>query len=1344
MEPYELELERPLIPMQPPQLKCDPPGPFAFNPKAYERSWGEAEAARILDEQIFRGVRYALIEFRPASYDPRSDQLWLYRHIEVELKVQNPRLEYSRALQARLLPGLREEVQAQLLGLQPEKRGSDSVRLSDLPIHYVFVVPDHGGQGFLEPLAPLVEWKRRKGFQVSVLRTSEIGSSKEEIKGALRALYESPGSRGAPAYLNLVGDVQHLPFWDADSQAADMYYATMDAPDESFTDDQIPDFHVGRFSVGTAEELAEVVRKTLAYERPSDPSQSWYSSSLWVASDDHAALGRETHQWCLPAFEEEGMNITTAYLDQQGFDETLTTAQDGIRAGQSIINYSGHGGHDGWSCVPIGNDFLYTLEDKGAYPFVITNACQCGQFQHNDYGDCFSEAWLKAPGGGIASWAASNNSLWDEDDLIEKAVWAAFLPALRLKDDDPHMAAYPWPAERRFTSIGAITDLGLQLFHERAPQSWSVQYAVEEYNIIGDPSLDIWSAQPQAVEISGPGAVILGMAELDLELSIQGEPVERALVALSQGEFQAVARSDAQGQVHFNLEALQNPGALQILVTGHNLMPTEEEWVVVPPDGAYVGLANRRWIDDGAEGSQGNGNGQASPGEILALAFEAKNFGSEPAEGLRATLSTEDACIALQEPALELGPLAPELSQEGRFLLEILPCENQHRVELLLNFESEQGDWRQELNLMVGNALAGQVLIDQNGQPLEGAQLSWTGSQEGSMNLEQARFVIQGIDAGEYLFSISHPEYQTEQRNLSIPREEALELRMGRPSIEINPSELEINLGPGQMEIEEIITVQNRGDRELHLQVMTRAEGGDDEFGYRWASSNDGGFSSEWIDLPEGNRSTWNLGDDEDHEVELPFPFPFYGEEFNSVQVGSNGYLNFGPSQPGVPWNLELPSEEAPMGLIAIFYMDLNPGQGAGEVYWGLYEGDLVFTWEQVEEYGNSNAHSFQCILSVNGEIRLNYRDGGPGNIGVQDLRGSSGMVVDVRPEAELSLRISSSVSWIQIEEAPQILAPGERLALPIQIGEEGLAARQYRANIRFGSDDPLNPNLILPLSLNVMEILDSDGDGHLDSEDNCPDQANPGQEDQDGNGRGDLCDCQLQGCEDGNPCTHEFCMSNGSCSSSDNNEPCEDDDPCTQNICAEGICTVEGPVEGCCHGDEACGEAERCLDNLCSSLQCLPCEIDEECGTGICTSFGSEGYCLLSCEPGCSDGFVCQDDLCRPERGECVCEPESQQRCYEGDLYWEDSCGERGEQAQSCAARGCVEERCCPEGQHEATGSCVEDEESEGDAGIGAAESTDHDDGGQGCSTRPSRSNSAAALLLLLSALLLRRRQRS
>ncbi len=72
--------------------------------------------------------------------------------------------------------------------------------------------------------------------------------------------------------------------------------------------------------------------------------------------------------------------------------------------------------------------------------------------------------------------------------------------------------------------------------------------------------------------------------------------------------------------------------------------------------------------------------------------------------------------------------------------------------------------------------------------------------------------------------------------------------------------------------------------------------------------------------------------DDEDAEIPLPFLFPFYGKEYNSLRVSTNGYLVFPEGESGVSvFNDPLPDSGGPNGIIAVFWDDLlvTPEQGS-------------------------------------------------------------------------------------------------------------------------------------------------------------------------------------------------------------------------------------------------------------------------------------------------------------------------------------------------------------------------------------------------------------------------------
>jgi len=125
----------------------------------------------------------------------------------------------------------------------------------------------------------------------------------------------------------------------------------------------------------------------------------------------------------------------------------------------------------------------------------------------------------------------------------------------------------------------------------------------------------------------------------------------------------------------------------------------------------------------------------------------------------------------------------------------------------------------------------------------------------------------------------------------------------------------------------------------------------------------------------------------------------------------------------------------------------------------------------------------------------------------------------------------------------------------------------------------------------------DSDGDGIVDRKDNCPDVANPGQEDDDGDGIGDACD-QCFGRPD------ELCI----CGDGIVDLPNEECDlgaglngapPCSSSCQRIGSCTGTGticetaaecpPGQGCClngivEGDEEFDDGNPIPNDLCSN----------------------------------------------------------------------------------------------------------------------------------------------------------------
>ncbi|AFZ37704.1 Carbohydrate binding family 6 [Stanieria cyanosphaera PCC 7437] len=142
---------------------------------------------------------------------------------------------------------------------------------------------------------------------------------------------------------------------------------------------------------------------------------------------------------------------------------------------------------------------------------------------------------------------------------------------------------------------------------------------------------------------------------------------------------------------------------------------------------------------------------------------------------------------------------------------------------------------------------------------------------------------------------------------------------------------------------------------------------------YEWSDSTQpGGISFNWVDISSVGTKL-NLGDDDYAEVALPFNFSFYGEEYNSIKISSNGYLTFGKDATNY-YNSWLPSSYDANNLIAPFWDDLNPKVGGSiYYYYNPTEEQFVVQYQDVPRYEVEGSLTFQTILNSDGTIVYQY-----------------------------------------------------------------------------------------------------------------------------------------------------------------------------------------------------------------------------------------------------------------------------------------------------------------------------------------------------------------------------------
>ncbi len=134
----------------------------------------------------------------------------------------------------------------------------------------------------------------------------------------------------------------------------------------------------------------------------------------------------------------------------------------------------------------------------------------------------------------------------------------------------------------------------------------------------------------------------------------------------------------------------------------------------------------------------------------------------------------------------------------------------------------------------------------------------------------------------------------------------------------------------------------------------------------------------QWIEIDSVGTAV-SLGDDDRTAVALPFPFRFYGVDYDTLWINSNGWLAFGPDPGTNDFSDDpIPDTTQPNIMIAAYWDDLNPSSG-GQI---LYHYDstnslFIVEYKGVPHYSaSSDIENFQVILYDPAEYSTTTGDG--------------------------------------------------------------------------------------------------------------------------------------------------------------------------------------------------------------------------------------------------------------------------------------------------------------------------------------------------------------------------------
>ena len=462
----ELSLPNTIIPAQMSVEKIpEPVGDFYIDNEYYATNSYFPESVAIITETgIIRGRHFAQIEISPIQYNPATADLKLMNSCQISIDFPNSNLELTYDKIERYSTQRYENYFSNIFenyGFYEQGLGSRNDE------GFLAIVYDN----FYDEIQPLANLKISKGYDVTVTKTSDIpgGPTKENIYDYIEDAYDTWST--PPAYVLLVGDTPQIPTYSGQSSytEADLYYVTVDGSDF------LPDIYIGRFPGSQESHIESMVDKTVYYETGNFPSNEWIKKAAFIASSDQGQLAEQTHNHVIDTYLlPNGYTCDKIYEASGGSTQDITNA---LNEGRSLCVYSGHGYSGGWSCVSYGQTNVNSLINEDMYPFVCSHACSTNPFGNSE---CFGETWVRATDkGALAFWGASASTYWDEDDILERGMFQGWW-------DD----GLDW--------IGGMTDMGLYYVYENYSGGGSTRYYYEAYNINGDPSVRLWSDDPNS------------------------------------------------------------------------------------------------------------------------------------------------------------------------------------------------------------------------------------------------------------------------------------------------------------------------------------------------------------------------------------------------------------------------------------------------------------------------------------------------------------------------------------------------------------------------------------------------------------------------------------------------------------------------------------------------------------------------------------------------------------------------------------------------------------------------------------------------------------------------------
>ncbi|MCF7920511.1 MAG: T9SS type A sorting domain-containing protein [Candidatus Cloacimonetes bacterium] len=657
------------------------------------------------DTQYKNGHPIALLNISPVRYYPLRDSVVFIKSITIQLTLNSAvsaaeHYRHNESIAGVIAKIVDNPEKLSLFSETPERaEGIDILVITSAILSEAF--------------GEFTAYKETCGFSTAIITTEEIYASyagadeQEQIRNAIIDYYEHNelqyvilGGDSSPVVpeRNIIphrGFYGHVGGYEDYDIPSDMYYSCLDGTWNDDDDDIWGEYEegdyfeevcVGRISGATVEEISNHLHKLLYYQ--DSPVETDLEKCLLVGQQlgaivfggeylEEIATGSDNWGYSTTGLSD---NFVIIRLYEMYFGWETADLFYNLNNGQNFVVNTGHGNTDHCMKITAADLTPENICNDGieqGYYNCYAQACYCGAFDNRTtiLGEYLPESFaekMTIMETGAASfiansrygWIASINSNGVSQHYMREFYDAVFGDGI--------------------LRIGPANTASKEANASYLAESETHRWVYNNLNLLGDPTMCLWTQMPEDIFINIPDQLAVG----ESEIPFQTESSNLQYAVFMADELLACGNT---GMISNQSMLLENPltetGILDVYINQYNHRQFCKQIEVLPVN--WELLLQNITLDD-EEGW--NPNGQADYGETISLSLALFNAGVQDISGIEIALLCTDEYVSLTDSIYVPEDLAAgettEIGQAFRLTLaENIP--DTYNIELIFQISIE-------------------------------------------------------------------------------------------------------------------------------------------------------------------------------------------------------------------------------------------------------------------------------------------------------------------------------------------------------------------------------------------------------------------------------------------------------------------------------------------------------------------------------------------------------------------------------------------------------------------------------------------------------------------------------